>query len=431
MQTLSGKKILLGITGGIAAYKSLFLLRELKRLGAQIEIVLTQSAEKFVTPLSCSTLNGKNVYRNEDEAENAALSHTMPHIALAKWADLILIAPASANFIAKLAHGFADDLLSALCLASPARLFFAPAMNQQMWQSAGTQHNLQILLQRGAIQIGPAVGEQACGDFGLGRMQEPEEIIQSLNTFYTKKEGSTLKQGYFLQDYTILITAGPTREPIDPVRYLSNYSSGKMGYALAKVAQAQGAKVLLVSGPTSLTSPEGVTCFSVETAKEMYDKVSDLLQTHKVDIFVGAAAVADYRALDIAPQKIKKQESEEKINTLSLIKNPDIVHFVAHQKNKPFVVAFAGETESLLENARLKMIRKKADLLIANVIHRDGLGLETEDNQVSVLDETGQLIWESERALKIQLAHSLWEIILSQFIKKREVYASSHSVENS
>ena len=330
MYQLTGKRILLGVTGGIAAYKAAVLLRLLRQNGAEVRVVMTRNAHEFITPLTLQALSGKPVHT---ELLDLKTESAIGHIDLARWADLILIVPASANFIARYANGFAEDLLSTLCLAADGPVMLAPAMNQQMWLNPATQENLGKLKTRGIVIIGPAEGDQACGENGPGRLLEPEEIASlAANSFETN----------ILTGSRILVTAGPTREAIDPVRYISNRSSGKMGYAVAMAAIEAGADVSLISGPVNLPAPDRVNVINVTSATEMYNAVMQRISN--TDIFVSAAAVADYRLQSIAEQKIKKTSD---IIELNLKKNPDILAEVAALQNPPLTVGFSAETENL------------------------------------------------------------------------------------
>jgi len=347
MHSLINKQILLGITGGIAAYKSAELCRLLVKAGAEVRVVMTASACEFITPLTMQALSGNRVHIAllDEEAEAA-----MGHIELARWADLVLVAPASANFIARLTHGEASDLLTTVCLAATAPLALAPAMNQAMWSNQNTQDNMSALKQKGLHIFGPADGEQACGDIGLGRMLEPSELALLAAGLFQNGAFAGLK---------VCITAGPTREAIDPVRYISNHSSGKMGYALAQAALEAGAQVSLISGPVNLPPPPHAYLVNVESAEQMLNAVTK----EPCDIFIAVAAVADYRPQQIASNKIKK--TRESIQ-LELVKNPDILATIAAQKPKPFCVGFAAETENLKRNALAKLTNKNIDLVIAN-----------------------------------------------------------------
>lgn len=362
---LANKRVLIGITGGIAAYKTLELIRRLKEHGAQVKVVLTANGKEFVTELSVRTLTGDN------EPETA-----MSHIALARWAEVILVAPASANFIAKFTHGLADDLLSTICLAATAPILVAPAMNQQMWQNVATQDNIKRLQERECTILGPATGNQACGENGPGRMLEPAQLLQAIHDFFAPK---------FLNNKHILITAGPTQEAIDPVRYISNHSSGKMGYALAAAALQLGAHVTLISGPTALTLPtnDHLEIISTTSAQSMLQAVMQIINRKKIDIFIGCAAVADYAPVAVNAQKIKKDAEHI---TLELKRTPDILAQVAAlpADSRPFTIGFAAETENLFDNAAQKLQQKCLDLIIANSV--DGnKGFNQDDNQVWIL----------------------------------------------
>lgn len=347
MRSLQNKRILLGISGGIAAYKTAELCRLLTKAGAEVRVVMTRGAQEFITPMTMQALSGHRVHTELLDAEAEA---AMGHIELARWADLILVAPASANFIARLAHGEADDLLTTLCLARRGPLALAPAMNQAMWQDAATQYNLGLLRERKVLLFGPDSGAQACGDVGPGRMLEPQAIAELTAQQFVSGALAGIK---------VTITAGPTREAIDPVRYLSNHSSGKMGYALAQAAVDAGAAVTLISGPVALPVPERVQLVKVESAQQMLD--ASLAQPG--DIFIAVAAVADYRPAQVAPGKIKKQADTL---TLELVRNPDILATVAQLKPKPFCVGFAAETDRLADYAIGKLRDKRLDMICAN-----------------------------------------------------------------
>lgn len=395
MQPLAHKQILLGITGGIAAYKSADLVRRLKDRGAEVRVVMTQAAQEFITPLTLQALSGHPVHHDLlDPAAEAA----MGHIELARWANLILVAPASADFMARLAGGQGNDLLSTLCLATQAPIALAPAMNQGMWQNPATQDNLATLERRGVRVWGPGQGDQACGESGPGRMLEPLDLAERAAGFFTQGR---------LQGYKVVVTAGPTREAIDPVRYLSNHSSGKMGYALAEAAACAGAQVTLISGPTQLPTPCGVERINVVSAAEMHRVSLELAP--QCDLFIAAAAVADYRPGQYAQQKIKKGNEEQM--RLQLVKNPDIVAEVAALKNKPFTLGFAAESEKLLEHARSKLERKRLDAIVANDISAEGIGFNSENNAVTLIDARGQteLGLRSKRQLAQDLVAELAE----------------------
>ena len=366
MGILANKRILLGVTGGIAAYKSAELTRRLRAEGAEVKVVMTPAAQAFITPLTLQALSGHPVHVELLDHEAEA---TMSHIALARWADRIVVAPASANFIARLSHGLADDLLSTLCLASAAPLLLAPAMNQQMWLNSATQENVRRVQTRGAVLLGPAAGSQACGETGPGRMAEPDEIVRALGDSFSSGRLAGLR---------VLVTAGPTREFIDPVRYLSNCSSGRMGYAIARAAVEAGAEALLVSGPVALAPPERIQLVEVVSAEQMRDAVLAALAS--CDIFISAAAVADYRSAETAPRKLKKRAAAPR---LQLEKTPDILLEAASQKKPPFTVGFAAETENLAANAKQKLADKKLDMIAANQVG-DGCGFESEFNALEV-----------------------------------------------
>ncbi|MDM7322779.1 MAG: bifunctional phosphopantothenoylcysteine decarboxylase/phosphopantothenate--cysteine ligase CoaBC, partial [Gammaproteobacteria bacterium] len=364
---LSDKHILLGLSGSIAAYKACDLVRRLRDAGAEVRVVMTEGATHFITPLTLQALSGHPVRTSLwDETAEAA----MGHIELARWADAILIAPASANVIARLAAGQADDLLTTLCLATEAPLILAPAMNRVMWANPATQANVRTLTARGAILLGPAAGTQACGETGEGRMLEPLELVALLSRHLAPAQNRPWV------GRRVVITAGPTREALDPVRFLSNRSSGRMGFALAEAAREAGAEVVLISGPTTLPTPKDVTRIDVETALQMRNAV---IERMPCDIFIGTAAVADYRPVKVAAEKIKKGADRL---TLHLVKNPDIISEVAARLDRPFVVGFAAETEHVLEHARDKLVRKRLDLIAANRVG-EGLAFDQPDNALS------------------------------------------------
>ena len=372
MVSLGGQRILLGVTGGIAAYKAAALVRELKKAGADVQVVMTDAARAFVTPLTFQALSGRPVrHALLDPAEESGLDH----IGLARWAELVLVAPATADFLARLAAGLAGDLLSTLCLATTAPIAVAPAMNHRMWEAAATQANVAVLRGRGVHLLGPAEGDQACGESGAGRMLEPEVIAAWVADRQAPRP---------LAGRKVLVTAGPTREPLDPVRYLSNRSSGKMGYAIAAAAARAGARVVLVSGPVGLAAPEGTERVSVETAQEMLRAV----QAHVggADVFVAAAAVADYRPRASSPQKLKRSAAAL---TLTLEPAPDVLGWVAGLPRRPFLVGFAAETEELEANARHKLGRKGLDLIAANRVGVPGTGFDADENELDVYWEGG------------------------------------------
>jgi phosphopantothenoylcysteine decarboxylase / phosphopantothenate---cysteine ligase len=367
-QHLFNKQIILGVTGGIAAYKSADLVRRLREVGASVRVVMTANAKEFITPLTMQAVSGNPVH---DDLFDLHAEAAMGHIELARWADLILIAPASADFMARLVNGEADDLLTTLCLATTAPIALAPAMNQAMWKNTQTASNVQALTQKKFHIMGPGEGDQACGDVGPGRMLEPLEIVARVKNIFAT--GS-------LSGRRVVITAGPTHEAIDPVRYITNASSGKMGYALAQAAQEAGAQVTLISGPTHLEKPRRVNCIDVTSAQTMLDAV--MAQIKDADIFLAVAAVADYRCKTIAPQKIAKKAEEL---SLVLERNPDIVSTVAKLADRPFVVGFAAETENLLAHARDKLQKKNLDMIIANQVGQPEMGIGSDENAVTVL----------------------------------------------
>lgn len=394
MQTLAGKKILLGISGGIAAYKCADLTRRLKERGAEVQVVMTKAAKEFITPLTMQAVSVRPV---SDSLLDPAAEASMGHIELAKWADLILLAPATADLIARMAAGMGNDLLTTLVLATDAPVAVSPAMNQQMYRNVATQENIATLSRRGMEIWGPAAGEQACGDIGPGRMLEPMQLVALCEQFFQPKP---------LQDKSILITAGPTREAIDPVRYITNHSSGKMGYALAQAAMQLGANVTLISGPVSLPTPVNVNRINVDSAQEMYDAVMAQASDH--DIFISCAAVADYRPATIAEQKLKKTDDSDEM-TITMVKNPDIVASVsAMTENRPFTVGFAAETNDVEVYARRKLEKKKLDLLCANDVSVEGQGFNSSDNAIT-------LYWsQGEKALPLNSKAALSMEILKQ-----------------
>jgi len=389
MTSLANKQILLGVTGGIAAYKSADLVRRLQDAGASVQVVMTPAAQEFITPLTMQALSGNPVHTQllDPEAEAG-----MGHIQLARWADLVLIAPATADFMARLTQGMGNDLLTSICLATAAPIAIAPAMNQGMWHNQATQTNLDTLIKRKIHIFGPADGGQACGDVGPGRMLEPLQLVDAAARLFTS--GS-------LAGKKVVITAGPTREALDPVRYLSNYSSGKMGYALAQAAAEAGAETILISGPTQLATPARVKRIDVVSAEDMH--TASLAAAQGCDLFIAAAAVADYRPAQIATQKMKKGESDTLM--LSLVKNPDIVASIAALEPKPFTVGFAAESENLLEYARAKLAHKNLDLVVANNISDSQIGFNSDDNAVTLVEKNTAT--EISQRSKQQLAREL------------------------
>ncbi|MFT6275622.1 MAG: phosphopantothenoylcysteine decarboxylase/phosphopantothenate--cysteine ligase [Halioglobus sp.] len=373
MAHLINRNILLGVSGGIAAYKSAELVRQLQAQGANIRVIMTRGAQEFITPLTLQALSGNPVHTQllDSEAELG-----MGHIELARWAHLLLIAPATADLIARLASGRADDLLTTVALATAAPKLIAPAMNQQMWADPATANNIATLDKLGMFLVGPASGEQACGDVGLGRMEQPELIVA--------RAAACFKSGILLGK-RVIISAGPTREALDPVRYISNHSSGKMGFALARAAVDAGAKTVLVSGPVALKTPDHVSRIDVESAEQMLEQCSE--QCKDADIFIACAAVADYRPAHIEGQKIKK--GEEHIS-LALVRNPDIVATIAGSINRPFTVGFAAETNDVEAYAREKMAKKNLNMIVANDVSQRDIGFNSDDNEVSVLWQEGE-----------------------------------------
>jgi phosphopantothenoylcysteine decarboxylase / phosphopantothenate---cysteine ligase len=395
MAHLFNRNVLLGVSGGIAAYKSAELIRELQERGAQVRVIMTHGAQEFITPLTLQALSGNPVHTQLLD-ERAELG--MGHIELARWADLLLIAPATADLIARLSAGRADDLLSTVALATPAPLMLAPAMNQQMWKDQATTANIDTLLQRGAVIVGPAAGVQACGDVGPGRMEEPSAIADAAASLFATGE---------LAGKRVVITAGPTREALDPVRYISNNSSGKMGYALAQAAVDAGAITTVVSGPVNLPAPDHTRMLAVQSAEEMLEQCLTLLP--ECDIFIACAAVADYRPASVDSQKIKKGPQEI---SLQLVRTPDIVAAVAAHEHRPFTVGFAAETNDVLTYAREKMKRKGLDMIVANDVADPTIGFNSDDNAVTVLWRDGQQTL--ERASKGAIARQIVNLIAQQ-----------------
>lgn len=396
MNVLINKHILLGVTGGIAAYKSADLARRLRDAGAQVRVVMTRGATEFITPLTMQAVSGNPVHLHllDPQAEAG-----MGHIELARWADAVLVAPASANFMAKLAHGLADDLLSTVCLACDAPIALAPAMNRQMWTNSATQANRQTLEGRGVRLFGPGEGEQACGEVGLGRMTEPQHLVEMTAGLFAL--GS-------LSGKQVMVTAGPTREALDAVRYISNRSSGKMGYAIAAAAVEAGATVTLISGPVALPTPAHVTRVDVESAAQMYEAV--MSRVSQCDIFIGAAAVADYRPQHVAASKIKKTHAD--IN-LALERTPDILASVAALRSAgqdaPFTVGFAAETDDLEIHAQAKRAAKALDMIAANWVGRPGTGFDSDENALTLFWEGGGM--QLPQSSKEKLARQLIAII--------------------
>ena len=399
MQTLAGKKILLGISGGIAAYKCAELTRRLIERGAQVQVVMTKAAKEFITPLTMQAVSGRPV---SDSLLDPAAEASMGHIELAKWADLVLLAPATADLIARMSAGMGNDLLTTLVLATDSPVAVSPAMNQQMYRNIATQENIATLARRGMHIWGPAAGEQACGDVGPGRMLEPMQLVHLCEQFFQPK---------LLEGKSILITAGPTREAIDPVRYITNHSSGKMGYALASAAAQMGAKVTLVSGPVSLNTPVGVERINVSSAQEMHEAV--MTHANKHDAFISCAAVADYRPQTIASQKLKKTEGNDEM-VINMVKNPDIVASVAAMTEKrPFTVGFAAETNDVETYARGKLTKKNLDMICANDVSVAGQGFNSNDNAITLYWPEGELALalESKEALSFKILEKMHQLM--------------------
>jgi phosphopantothenoylcysteine decarboxylase/phosphopantothenate--cysteine ligase len=398
---LEQKNVLLGISGGIAAYKTPDLVRKLIAQGANVRVVMTDSAKEFVSPLALQAVSGNKISNSllDEDAEAA-----MGHIELARWADIFVIAPATANVMAKLTHGLADDLLTTLALATAAPIALAPAMNQQMWAAPATAENTQKLRARGILQIGPASGEQACGDIGYGRMVEPEDIVNFIADYFSEVSNTAA----LFAGKNIMITAGPTREALDPVRYISNHSSGKMGYALAEAARKMGANVTLVSGPVNIAPPANVNVVSVTSAQQMHDAVmNDIPQQ---DIFIACAAVADFRLANIPSHKVKKKEGAL---TLSFEQNPDILKTVASQLEPPFTLGFAAETNDVEAYARNKLERKKLNMIAANDVSSSELGFNSDRNALTVITKNNKISLPA--ASKHSLAIELLKLLNNEY----------------
>jgi len=397
---MQGKHILLGVTGGIAAYKSPDLVRRLRERGAEVQVVMTQAAREFVTPTTFQAVSGRTV---RSDPWDASAEAAMGHIELARWADAVLIAPASADFLARLAAGLADDLLTTLCLATEAPIAVAPAMNHLMWSNAATRANIATLAARSVQILGPGAGDQACGESGEGRMLEPLDLAERLQALLVPAHGA-------LAGRRVLITAGPTRERIDPVRFISNRSSGKMGFAVAQAAREAGASVVLVSGPVSQPTPVGVRRVDIESASEMLAAV--MRELPGTDLFISTAAVADYRPARAAEQKIKKTSDTLE---LAMERTADVLAAVAARSERPFVVGFAAETESVEQNARTKLLKKNLDMIAANEVGHDK-AFDCEDNQLIVLTRAGR--HELVRADKLTLARGLIALIAQEMVAR-------------
>ncbi|WP_293554835.1 bifunctional phosphopantothenoylcysteine decarboxylase/phosphopantothenate--cysteine ligase CoaBC [Phascolarctobacterium sp.] len=389
---LQGKKIVLGVTGGIAVYKAVDLVSRLRKAGCEVRVVMTEHAQQFVTPLTFKEISGNAVATS---MWNANQEFNVEHIALANWADAFLVAPATANILAKMACGIADDLLSTTLLAAQAPIVVCPAMNTGMYQNSATQENIAKLQERGVTVMPPAVGHLACGTSGPGRLPEPQQIVEFMSAFFAGREGD-------LRGLRVLVTAAGTREPIDPVRYVGNRSSGKMGYAVAQMAAERGADVLLISGPSALAAPPNVRVVNVETTNEMLEAC--LAAYGDVDIVIKAAAVADYRPRDVADQKIKKKTDDAL--TVVMDKNPDILKTLGAKKEQQVLVGFAAETQNLLANAREKVVKKNLDMIVANDVTAAGAGFNSDTNIVKFLFANGD-VRELEQMPKVDVANRI------------------------
>lgn len=400
MASLSGKRILLGISGGIAAYKCAELTRRLIEHGAEVRVVMTTAAKEFITPLTMQAVSGHPV---ADSLLDPAAEASMGHIELAKWADIVLLAPATADLIARMAAGMGNDLVSTLVLATDSPIAVSPAMNQQMYANLATQENIATLARRGMHIWGPAAGQQACGDVGMGRMLEPMELVHLCESFFQPK---------VLEGKSLLITAGPTREALDPVRYVSNHSSGKMGFAIAEAAAQLGAKVTLISGPVSLATPANVERIDIESADEMHSAVMSKASSHS--LFIACAAVADFRPSQVATQKMKKTADEDDM-TISMVKNPDIVASVAAMtEQRPFTVGFAAETQDVEKYARGKLERKNLDMICANDVSIQGQGFNSDNNAL-------HLYWKGgDKALPLTAKSELGKAIMLEIVEMLE-----------
>ncbi len=399
MLNFSNTNVLLGVTGGIAAYKSAEIIRLFKKEGANVRVVMTNSAKEFITPLTLQAVSGNEIH---DSLLDVNAESGMGHIELAKWADIILIAPCTAETIAKITHGRADDLMGALILASEADIYIAPAMNMNMWLDASTQDNYKILENRGITFIGPAQGEQACGDNGPGRLEEPEKIIEFIEKLTNKGP---------LSGKIITITAGPTREQIDPVRFISNNSSGKMGYSIAEAAIKLGAQVNLISGPVALDADKSINLYKINSANEMLAQVIKCMKNS--DIFIGCAAVSDYKPSDYSNKKIKKEDHSNL--DIELEKNEDILKYVSKNFSESYIVGFAAETSDVIENAKKKLITKNLDMIISNDISDKSIGFDVDENEVNVITQDKTLLLKKDK--KTRIAKQILKII-STYIHK-------------
>ncbi|GLR76376.1 bifunctional phosphopantothenoylcysteine decarboxylase/phosphopantothenate--cysteine ligase CoaBC [Aliivibrio sifiae] len=403
MASLSGKRILLGISGGIAAYKCAELTRRLIERGAEVRVVMTTAAKEFITPLTMQAVSGHPV---ADSLLDPAAEASMGHIELAKWADIVLIAPATADLIARMAAGMGNDLLSTLVLATDSPIAVSPAMNQQMYSNIATQENIATLSRRGMNIWGPAAGQQACGDVGMGRMLEPMDLVHLCEDFFHTNDKKPL------QGHSLLITAGPTREALDPVRYISNHSSGKMGFAIADAAAKLGAKVTLVSGPVNLATPDNVERIDIESADQMHNAVMDTAKAHT--IFIACAAVADFRPSLVSEQKLKKTSNDDGM-TIHMVKNPDIVASVAAMTEKrPFTVGFAAETQDVEKYSRGKLERKNLDMICANDVSIKGQGFNSDNNALHLYWKNG------DKALPLTTKSELGKTIMLEVVERLE-----------
>ena len=393
MLNFSNKNILLCVTGGIAAYKAAEIIRLFKKDGADVRVIMTESAKEFITPLTLQAVSGNEIH---DSLLDLKAESAMGHIELAKWADIILIAPCTAESMAKIVHGRADDLMGAVILASKASIYIAPAMNTTMWLDKGTQANYQTLLSRGINFIGPDEGEQACGDIGPGRLVEPDKIINLIK--------SHLNKG-LLSGKTVTITAGPTREQIDPVRFISNNSSGKMGYALAEAAVQEGAIVNLVSGPVVLAADKSINLFKINSASEMLEAVNTCMKSS--DIFISCAAVADYKPSNYSDTKIKKENLDNL--EINLEKNHDILSEVAEQFSSAYIVGFAAETSNVNSNAKKKLDSKNLNMIISNDVSDTSIGFDSDENEVHVITSNETIFIKKDK--KIRIAREILNII--------------------
>lgn len=426
MTQLAGKRIVLGISGGIAAYKTPSLVRLMREAQAEVQVVMTRNAHRFVTATTLQAVAGNPV---RDDLWDPQAEAAMGHIELARWADVILIAPTTADTLSRLAQGRANDLLCSICLASHAPLLLAPAMNQVMWESAATRRNVKQLEDDGTRILGPGSGDQACGEVGPGRMLEPEELLERLidelaSSGELKIEKKNAHEKKPLKGRKVIVTAGPTREAIDPVRYISNHSSGRQGFAVAEAAVAQGAEVVLISGPVSIPVPGGLRCISVDSAEQMHAAVNAELPG--CDIFIGVAAVADYRPAHVADLKIKKEAQRDQKLELSLVENPDIIASVAASAHKPFVVGFAAETHNVLEHAKGKRVRKGLDVIVVNDVSHADIGFNSIDNAATVVWADGELTLPKQN--KSSLARSIIEQVTLLFSKQLANTNPRHAV---